>query len=227
MPCSPRSSSAEPLLWRLEEGLTIACSLAADGDLRQPTARQSWCARAGIPPPVVPLRQPHGNRVLDEDGAAGDGDAVVGRAALGVFGADCPALVLAAPDAFAVAHCGWRSIAAGIVPAVIAALAARTAAPRSAWRAFIGPAVHPDDYEVDDPVLRAHPWPKESLRPGRPGRAWLDLPVAIACDLAAAGIAWIARSALCTSRDPRLHSHRRDGPGAPQLLVAWRAACAS
>lgn len=214
-----------PLCWRLAHGVRIACSLAAEGDLRTGALRRAWCAAYGLPEPRVPARQLHGARILAE-GEEDAGDGLVGEGALGVFGADCPGLVLAAPDALAVAHCGWRGVAAGIVAAAIAALAARSRAPRDAWQAFIGPAVHPDDYEVDAAVLAACAWPGASLRPGRPGHAWLDLPVAIACLLAEAGIAWIARCPLATSRDPRLRSHRRDGPGAPQLLMAWREPCA-
>lgn len=210
-----------PLRWHLPHGVAVAMSLAADGDLRDRSARTAWCISHGIPPPLV-VQQVHGIGIrIDSDGP-GDGLVAAGaQASLGVFGADCPPLVLAAPDALAVAHCGWRGTAAGIIPAVVTALAGRSAHPPSAWTALVGPGVHPDDYEVDEPVLAAS-WPAGTVLPGRPGRGWLDLPSAVAALAAAAGVGTVARSPLSTSRHPALRSHRRHGRGSPQLLVAWR-----
>ncbi len=201
-------------------------SLAADGDLRPEAARAAWCAAHDIPLPEVPA-QAHGTLVLDVDAVdyrPGCADALVSRhpsAALGVFGADCPPLVLVAPDALAVAHCGWRGTAAGMVSAIVSALVARSAQPPSTWTALVGPGVHPDDYEVDAAVLAATTWPPGTLTPGRPGHAWLDLPAAVAAQVAACGVGAVARSPWCTSRDPRLRSFRRHGSGPPQLFVAW------
>jgi copper oxidase (laccase) domain-containing protein len=207
-------------------------SLAVDGDLRQDAIRAAWCSAHGIPPPSV-ASQVHGIAVHDVDAEAyrpGPGDALVSRrrqASLGVFGADCPSLVLVAPDALAVAHCGWRGTVAGIVGALVGALALRTAHPPASWTALVGPGVHPDDYEVDATVLAAASWPTGTLAPGRPGHAWLDLPAAVAAQATACGVGMVARTPLCTSRDPRLRSFRRHGSGPPQLLVAWRAPCAT
>lgn len=217
-----------PLRWELPHQVRIAMSQAVDGDLRPGPARQAWCRHHGIPPPWI-ARQVHGTQILStpfaDDQAVPDGDAVVSDgAAIAVFGADCPPLVLAAPDALLVAHCGWQGCARGIVDLAIAALRRRSQHPPAAWSALIGPAAHPDDYEVDNVVLQTRSWPAGSLRAGRPGHAWLDLPAAIAADCLSAGLGMVARCALCTSRDPRLRSHRRDGRGFPQMLVTWRAA---
>lgn len=218
----------QPIRWQLGHGIRVAMSVAADGDLRAAAGRSSWCSRNGIPVPAVP-RQVHGCAILPAhaDGEAGDGMVAAGPGAcLAAFGADCPSLVLAAADALAVAHCGWRGCAAGIVGALAEAMAGMSRHPPGRWEAFIGPGVHPADYEVDGPVLDARVWPAGCLASGRPDRAWLDLPSAIAADCRAAGIGQVARTPLTTSRDARLHSHRRAGPGPPQLLVAWRSACA-
>lgn len=218
----------EPLRWQLGD-VAVAMSLAADGDLREAEARQNWCRRHGIPLPSV-VRQVHGVRVATPaHGPPAEADALASAdpaCALAVFGADCPPLVLAAPDALAVAHCGWRGTAAGIVAATATALARLSAAPPTTWHALVGPGVHPDDYEVDAPVLAGRRWPAGCLAAGRSGRAWLDLPGAVAADCRAAGIAAVARDPRTTSRHPRLRSHRRDGRGPPQLLVAWRPRCA-
>jgi copper oxidase (laccase) domain-containing protein len=216
----------EPLRWNLRDDVRIAMSLAAHGDLRLAEARTAWCDRFAIPVPAT-LRQVHGRsiRSVDEAGSEGDGLAGDGEA-VAVFGSDCPPLVIATGDALGAAHCGWRGTAAGIVQALVDKLALRSSLPGSTWQALVGPGVHPDDYEVDAAVLEAHAWPAASLRPGRPGRAWLDLPVAIASACSVAGVGLVARTRVCTSRHPHLRSHRRDGPGFPLMLVAWRHPCA-
>ncbi len=216
----------EPLRWNLRDDVRIAMSLAAHGDLRLAEARKAWLNRFAIPAPTM-LRQIHGRTIRSVGQADSEGDGLTGTGeAIAVFGSDCPPLVIATGDALGAAHCGWRGTAAGIVQALVDDLSARSSQPRDTWQALVGPGVHPDDYEIDAAVLEAHAWPSASLRPGRPGRAWLNLPVAIASACSAAGIGSVARARQSTSRDPRLRSHRRDGPGFPQMLVAWRHTCA-
>jgi copper oxidase (laccase) domain-containing protein len=217
-----------PLRWNLPTGVAVAMSLAEHGDLRDPDRRAAWCATHDVPPPAV-VKQVHGARVVAAEEAVApiEADALISSgAAIGVFGADCPPVIIAAASMLGVAHGGWRGCAAGIVANLVTALKGRDASPPTGWHALVGPGVHPDDYEVDAPVLSARAWPAGALAAGRPGRAWLDLPAALAADAAASGIGSVGRSALTTSRDPRLRSHRRDGPGFPQLLVAWRQICA-
>ena len=170
--------------------------------------------------------QIHGVSVVDAQAAdltRADGVATSDRSlALGAYGADCPGVVIAAPDAFGIAHCGWRGTAGGMVGVLCAAVAARSRAPRSAWHAFIGPGISAPRYEVDAPVLAARAWPAEAISPSaRPGRAHLDLRVALGRDLAGQGIAQVAMSGLCTADDQRLRSYRHQGAGAVQLLLAW------
>lgn len=220
----------EPLLWDLPHGVHIAMSLAGDGDLRTPEPRSAWCSRWSLPETSV-LHQVHGCSILAEPppGSTPDGDGLLCRrplAGIGVFGSDCPPLVIATPDAVGVAHCGWRGTATGIVSRLVFALREASRHPPATWNALIGPGVHPDDFEVDGPVLTARDWPAGCVRLGRPGRAWLDLSSAIATDCTTCGIGTIARSSITTSRDSRLRSHRRDGRGYPQLLLAWRMPCA-
>lgn len=213
------------LAWEVGHGARAAMSLAADGDLRQADARLRWCAGRGIPAPRT-VRQVHGVRVAGP-GEGGEADALVGTdAALAVFGADCPPLVIAAPDALAAAHCGWRSTAGGIVARVAAALAGTSRHPPAAWFALVGPGVAQADYEVDGPVLSARAWPPDCLAPARPGRAFLDLPAVVAADARAAGIGRVVQAVQSTTRTPGLRSHRREGAGAPQMLVVWRDPCA-
>ena len=212
--------------WGVGHGVRCAYSTAADGDLRQAPARAAWLARVGCPWPCAVARQPHGAVVAEAvAGALPDADALVSadpRLALAAFGADCPGLVLAAPDALGIAHCGWRGTAAGIVGNLVAAVAARSRQPSATWRAFIGPGISGARYEVDAPVLAARSWPAAALRPGRAGQAYLDLARAIADDLRHAGVADVAVSGVCTFDDAALRSHRRGDRGAVQALAAWR-----
>jgi copper oxidase (laccase) domain-containing protein len=221
----------DQLRWDLSYGVHVVMSQRGDDDMRQPALRQAWCSRLGMPRPTV-LQQVHGNSIstLQHDGSTTDtcGDGLISRlpaASLGVFGADCPPLVVAAPDVLGIAHCGWRGTATGIVSQLIAGMQRMSHSDPATWNALIGPGIHPDDFEVDGPVLNARCWPAGCVRTGRPGHAWLDLQSAIAADCATCGVAHVARCPQTTSRSRYLRSHRRDGAGFPHLLVAWRSPC--
>jgi copper oxidase (laccase) domain-containing protein len=217
-----------PLQWILPGGVRLAYSTRADGDQRDPAARERWTRALGITAPVAVPGQVHGSLVLRLPAAPAqlalaDGLASGDRAAaLGVFGADCPGLCVLAGGALAVAHCGWRGTAAAIVARLIAALEPLACAPRHQWLAFIGPGISAPRYEVDAAVLDARSWPAAALGHGRPGHAQLDLAAAIEHDLRALGVAAVTRCGVCTAGDPRLWSYRSRGAGPVQLLVAWR-----
>ena len=205
----------------------MAYSTRRDGDMRVADRRQAWHQHTAPGTTLVTPGQTHGCAIAGPDDAAAlalaDGVASVDpQHALGVYGADCPGLIISAGKVLAAAHCGWRGCAAGIVSAVVDAVAAASDAPRHAWRCFIGPGISQSAYEVDGPVLGARAWPQHALRPGRPGHAWLDLRTVIAHDVRVAGIPHCRVACECTARDRRLQSFRHDGPGCSQLLLAWR-----
>jgi copper oxidase (laccase) domain-containing protein len=218
------------LRWQVGHGVQAAWSTRADGDQREPGPRSVWLAGLGLGGRrcAVP-RQVHGIRIAVDPADPAEMalcDGIVSRdprVVLGAYGADCPGLVLAAPDAFGVAHGGWRGTAAGIVPALVRALAGISAHPTSAWCGLVGPGIGADRYEVDAPVLTARTWPAGTVLRPRDGRADLDLPGALAADAAAAGIPAVVRCGVCTASDPRLHSYRHRGGGLVQLLAVWRA----
>ena len=224
---TPGTSLPVPLRWQVA-GVAIAYSTLGDGDMRLPATRLAWLAAQGVARRCVLPRQVHGCRVVDAQASAAElalADGVVSAdatLALGVYGADCPALVLVAPDALGVAHCGWRGTAQGIVAALVAALARVSAQPPAAWRGFVGPGISGPLYEVDAPVLGARAWPAAALSPGRPGHALLDVPGAVAADALGCGVGTVTRSGVCTAGDERLWSYRRRGAGQVQALVAWR-----
>jgi YfiH family protein len=70
--------------------------------------------------------------------------------------ADCVPLALVDPEAHVLAavHAGWRGTAAGAVPSAVRAMAEHGARPERI-RAYLGPAVAPERYQVDRGVVDA------------------------------------------------------------------------
>jgi hypothetical protein len=113
--------------------------------------------------------------------------------------ADCLPVAMVGPDGVAMAHCGWRGLAGGIVAEAAGSVEADAAA--------IGPGIGPCCYEVGEEVLSAF----EDLDGVARGRM-LDLSAVATALLERAGVDTIEPSGLCTSCNPELfYSHRRDG----------------
>jgi hypothetical protein len=172
------------------------------------------------------LRQVHGADVIDLDawheGAVADaawtdrpGEVVVVRTA------DCLPILVAEPRGACVAaiHAGWRGLAAGVVAATLA----RLPVPAARLRAWIGPRICADCYEVGDDVRAALAAHAGAFAPGRPGRWQADLPAIATEQLRGAGVRTVADCALCTAGDPRLCSARRDGRPGRMATAAWIA----
>jgi hypothetical protein len=116
-----------------------------------------------------------------------------------VMVADCLPVAMVGPDGVAMAHCGWRGLAGGIVAEAAGSVEADAAA--------IGPGIGPCCYEVGEEVLSAF----EDLDGVARGRM-LDLSAVATALLERAGVDTIEPSGLCTSCNPELfYSHRRDG----------------
>jgi YfiH family protein len=166
------------------------------------------------PDDVVMARQIHGDRLLrhgerqrprifaegvrspeEADAHATD---VPGLAPL-VMVADCLPVALAGPAGVAMAHCGWRGLAADIAGAAAREVRAEHAA--------IGPGIGPCCYEVGDEVLAAF-----AQVDGASSGRMLDLVAITRAQLTEAGVEEIEDSGLCTSCEAELfYSHRRDG----------------
>ncbi len=100
-----------------------------------------------------------GRGTLDMADAIAATDTLVTTASgliLVILVADCVPIALVDPVArvLAAVHAGWRGTAAGAVPRALDVMATLGAVPERVV-AFIGPAVGPDRYQVDDPVYRA------------------------------------------------------------------------
>jgi YfiH family protein len=100
-----------------------------------------------------------GRGTLDMADAIAATDTLVTTASgliLVILVADCVPIALVDPVArvLAAVHAGWRGTSAGAVPRALDVMATLGAVPERVV-AFIGPAVGPDRYQVDDPVYRA------------------------------------------------------------------------
>ena len=138
--------------------------------------------------------------------------------------ADCVPVLLADPVAgwVAAAHAGRPGLAAGVVPATIAAMRAKGAEPSVAW---IGPHVCGACYEVpaemQDEVAATAPEARSTTSWGTPA---LDLGAGVRAQLAAAGIDDVRSVGACTREDPSWPSYRRDGDAATRFAGAiWVA----
>jgi polyphenol oxidase len=127
-----------------------------------------------------------------------------------VIVADCLPVALAGAGGVAMAHCGWRGLASGIVAEAAGAVGAATAA--------IGPGIGPCCYEVGEEVLSEFA-DIEGVARGR----MLDLPAVATALLERAGVTATESSDLCTKCNPELFfSHRRDGARTGrQAGLAW------
>lgn len=216
------------------DGAGVAfCDAVAPGggrfDLTRSGDRAALAAELGVP--VVGVHQVHGARVVEV--AAGADPAVLGAeqadglvttvrgVALSVRVADCLPVLFADASAGVVgaAHAGRVGLAAGVLPATVAALVGLGARGLTAW---IGPHVCGACYEVPealrDAFCRAHPSALATTSWGTPS---LDLGAAAADQLADLGCT-VVRLDPCTRTTPTLHSHRRDGAhSGRQAGVVW------
>lgn len=169
------------------------------------------------------LEQQHGGEVCTVTAETSryhpsDGDALVTAeydVGLLVTGADCPPLVLATPERVAVVHCGWRSLAAGIVENVLEELG------DGPVQAVIGPGIGAMSYEVGDEVPAA--LGADAVAAYVAGH--LDLVAVIIAKLERVGVEEIEDLGRCTFSEPgEFFSHRRDGgETGRQAGIVWRS----
>lgn len=186
--------------------------------------------------PLVWLHQVHGTRCVRVESGEGleTADAAVTRQpnlTLAIQVADCLPVLLAALDpqgrALAVggAHAGWRGLAAGVLENCVEQL--REMAPGAELRAWLGPCIGPQAFEVGAEVHEAFADDAALLRfaaraDGDP--RWLaDLQGLALARLERLGIHTILRESACTFSDAsRFHSFRRDGSRSGRLVACIR-----
>ena len=206
---------------------------AGDDPAAVQASRAGLVPEFGLPAPPRWLRQVHGTRVLrfataDAAGTAEpEADAAVASVpgvVLAVLSADCLPVVFAARtgDEVAVAHAGWRGLAAGVLEATLAAMHT----PARDVVTWLGPAAGPRFYEVGgdvhDAFVLADADAGVCFSPTRAGHWHVDLPALARMRLAAVGVSAVHGGELCTIADPaRFYSHRRDRRTGRMATLAW------
>jgi len=179
------------------------------------------------------LNQVHGVHVHRFDAstsAAPEADAAVTAVpdiVLAVLTADCLPVVFAASDGgeIAVAHAGWRGLAAGILERTVKAM--RT--PAGDVMAWFGPAAGPEQYEIGQEVFDVfnayNRQATKAFSATRPGHWRVNLYTLAQQRLQAVGLnsKHIYGGGLCTISDPqRFYSHRRDARTGRMATLVWR-----
>ena len=186
---------------------------------------------AHLPAEPLWLEQVHGIDVIRHpgDSVAVRADGIVafepGRVCA-VMTADCLPVVLTdrGGTRVGVAHAGWRGMLEGVIEATIAALAT----PPVQLRAWLGPAIGSDAFEVGGEVRAAfadrNPAAVGCFRPNARDRYQADLTGLARLALAAAGVGSVHGGGWCTHRESeRFFSYRRDGVTGRMATLAWLA----
>lgn len=195
--------------------------------------------RASLALPAEPLwlSQMHGAGVLDADrqGSRGEvsiapppqADAAVTRTAgrvLAVLIADCLPVLFARRDgaAVAVAHAGWRGLAAGVLEATVAALGC----PGGELHAWLGPGIGPRHFEVGAEVRAAFcerdARAAQAFAPNARGRWQCDLAGLARLRLAGLGVRSVHGTPSCSFEDAQgFYSYRRDGRTGRVAALIW------
>ena len=200
--------------------------------------RRRLVAALGLPAEPRWLDQVHGAAVIDSDAldpvaAPPVADAAVspsGKSVLGILTADCLPILLCDTNSPAIGalHCGWRSLAAGIVEASVRKLGVDP----EGLLAWLGPAISQPAFEVGDDVrdlfLAGIEGAAACFVPNRNGRWQADLVALARLYLARAGVAQVYGGGWCTAgRADLFYSYRRDGPtGRIASVVGHREAVA-
>jgi YfiH family protein len=199
------------------------------GDERDRVERNRARLKRLLPSEPLWLTQVHGTQVLLAEAARPgmQADAVATRAAnavLAVLTADCLPVLFCDLQAtvVAVAHAGWRGLAAGILERTVATLQA----PPASLLAFLGPAIGHAVYEVGpevhDVFVSQDPEARRAFAPGRPGKWLADLYALARQRLEKTGIMSIHGGNYCTFTDSeRFFSYRRDGETGRMASLIW------
>jgi YfiH family protein len=179
------------------------------------------------------LNQVHGVAVSDLDGvAASEGpvtaDASVSShagAACVVMVADCLPVLFCSRDGrrIGAAHAGWRGLASGVLEATVRALAV----PGGELRAWLGPCISREHFEVGEEVreefVSKDAGAASCFGQNPRGRWQADLVALARRRLAALGMTDVHGGSWCTFADrERFYSHRRDGKGGRMAALIWR-----
>ncbi len=202
-----------------------------DDPARVAENRRRVMAALRVPSEPCWLEQVHGTNVLDLD-AAGPAGAVPADAAVTsrrgvvcvVVTADCVPVLMTdrAGRRVGVAHAGWRGLAAGVLPATLAALGERG----ENVLAWLGPAIGPRAFEVGDEVRAAFAAQgfgvERAFARNARGRWHADLYALATESLQRAGVSAVYGGEHCTFIETeRFFSHRRAAPCGRMASMIW------
>jgi YfiH family protein len=185
--------------------------------------------RAHLPSEPLWLAQVHGSRVVcaEESVAGVEADGAFSRrpgVVCAVLTADCLPVLLcdAAGSVVAVAHAGWRGLAAGVIEATAAAMGP----PPSRLLAYLGPAIGPQVFEVGGEVreefLAHSAQTGQAFVAARDGKWLCDLYMLARQRLAALGVTRVFGGGWCTVGDTeRFYSYRRQRVTGRMAALIW------
>ena len=186
--------------------------------------------RSFLPAEPLWLNQVHGAAVADADVSEGvpEADAALARSSrcvCAVLTADCLPVLLCDDDAsvVAAAHAGWRGLAAGVLENTVREMGV----PPHRLRAWLGPAIGLQAFEVGDEVraafVAADPDAVTAFVARPVAGKWLaDLFLLARRRLVAAGVTRISGGGVCTVSAPqRFYSYRRDGVTGRFATMVW------
>ncbi|MDR2188300.1 MAG: peptidoglycan editing factor PgeF [Azonexus sp.] len=201
------------------------------GDAPERVAANRARLRALLPAEPRWLRQVHGIAVVNAATVkdAPEADAAFSRqpgVVCAVMTADCLPVLFCdrAASVVAVAHAGWRGLAAGVLEATVAAMNS----PPDQLLAWLGPAIGPRRFEVGGEVravFTGHdPAAAAAFQPQGSGKWLADLYLLARQRLAALGVKAISGGEHCTVSEPeRFFSYRRDGLTGRMATLIWLA----
>lgn len=193
--------------------------------------------RAHLPGEPRWLRQVHGTGVVHLDSTSRPDTWPAADAAVtttpgvvcAVRVADCLPVFIAdaAGTVVAVAHAGWRGLAAGVLIATIAMMKA-CAGESHRLLAWLGPAIGPGAFEVGPEVREAFcastPAAAPCFTPGARAKWQADLYGLAMLQLRAAGVAAISGGGFCTYTETgRFFSYRRERDTGRMAALIWLA----
>jgi len=189
----------------------------SSGDDTGHVTRNRAIVRQELPSEPRWMKQVHGTHAahIDRSDDVPTADAAVtshaGRVAV-VLTADCMPLFFSdeAGTRVAVAHAGWRGMAAGVIESTVQAMETDPAR----VMAWMGPAIGPDAFEVGrevrDAFIAVDPAAGDAFRAHTPGKYMADLYALARRRLARAGVKSVHGGGFCTYHEPeRFFSYRR------------------
>lgn len=201
------------------------------GDDPAHVARNRLIVRELLPSMPRWMAQVHGIAVADLDRLGDDEVPTADAAVVGAAGrvgavltADCMPLFLCdgAGRRAAVAHAGWRGMAAGVIENAVRALGS----PSAEVIAWMGPTIGPTAFEVGpevrDTFLASDPDAGGAFKAHVPGKYMADLYALARRRLERAGVGGIFGGGFCTYRDSeRFFSYRREKASGRMGAFIW------